>query len=119
MKKSLFTLGLLVLLGSTGIASAEGFAVAAGPRGFTAAVSLPGMRLIYGRPNTYCWYQGRFYDRVSWDRFCRFHRGRFAYYRQDRDFDRNYRGYDRDRFNNDRHDQDHRNFDRDGNHDRF
>jgi len=97
MKKSLIALGLLVLLGSTGVASAEGFAVSAGPRGVTAAASFPGVHLVYGRPNVYCWYQGRYYDRTAWDRFYRFHRERVVNYRHDRDFDRDHRNFDRDR----------------------
>jgi len=78
MKKLTMILGLLVLLGSTGMASAEGFFVGAGPRGVAVGVSLPGFRLVTGRPGIYGWYQGRYYSRAAWERYCRLHRDRFA-----------------------------------------
>jgi hypothetical protein len=95
MKRSTIALGLLLLLGSTGLASAREIVRASGPA-IQASFSLPGMRLVFGRPNVYCRYQGRYYDRMAWERFVRYHRARMASYRHDRDFDRDYRGYDRD-----------------------
>lgn len=95
MKKSTVVLGLLLLMGSTGLASAREIVCASGPT-VQASFTLPGMRLVFGQPGRYCWYQGRTYDRAAWERFYRFHRARVAYYRHDRDFDRDYRGYDRD-----------------------
>jgi hypothetical protein len=91
MKKLTLVLGLLVLLGSTGIASAAVVCVS-GPN-VTAAIAFPGMRLVFGRPNVYCWYQGRYYSRTDWDHFYRFHRDRVAYDRFHRDNDRR---FDRD-----------------------
>lgn len=96
MKKSTIVLGLLLLMGSTGLAKAGVIVRASGPA-VQASVTLPGMRLIFGRPNVYCWYQGRTYDRMAWERFVRNRRARMAYYRHDRDFDRDHRAYDRDR----------------------
>ncbi len=96
MKKLTLVLGLLVLLGSTGIAAARDFdGNDPGPRA-SVAVHFPGLRLVLGRPGTYCWYQGRHYSRVDWDRYSRFHRDRFAYGRFHRDNDRRFdRGHDR------------------------
>lgn len=93
MKKLTMVLGLLVLLGSTGIASAAVVVCSSGPQ-VTAAVTFPGMRVVYGRPGVYCFYQGRYYSRAGWDRFYRVHRDRVAYNRYHRDNDRR---FDRDR----------------------
>ena len=91
MKKLNLVLGLLVLLGSTGMASAEEFFARPGVT-VAATVAYPGFRVVYRRPGIYCWYGGRFYSRLAWDRYCRLHPYRFANrYRHDRD-DR----YDRD-----------------------
>jgi hypothetical protein len=89
MKKLTLVLGLLVLLGSTGIAAADPAVYVSGPR-VVASVAFPGLRLVFGRPNVYCWYQGRYYSRVDWDRF---HRDCVAYNRFHRDNDRR---FDRD-----------------------
>lgn len=94
MKNSLKALSLLVLLGTTGMASAREIVVASGPRaGLTVEASFPGMRLVFGRPGRYCWYQGRYYSRYEWDRFARFHRDRYAYNHYHGDHDRDYRRY--------------------------
>ena len=83
MKKLTLVLGLLVLLGSTGMASAEVIVVAPGAP-VAAAVAFPGFRAVLGRPGIYCWYGGRYYSRVAWDRYCRLHPSRFAFrYRHD------------------------------------
>ncbi len=101
MKKLTWIFSLLVLLASTGLASArEVVDVNAGPR-VVASVDFPGMNLVFGRPGIYCWYGGHYYSRVAWDRYRRFHQDRF-------DADR----FHRNRFN----DRDHR-YQRD--HDRF
>jgi len=85
--KSVFA--LLILLGSTGIASANEIIVGGPGPQVAASVSFPGFRVVVGRPGYYCWYQGRYYSRAAWDRFCYLHRGhdRFAY--------RYHRGYGR------------------------
>ena len=80
MKKLIYVFSLLVMLGSTGLAFADG-PVNAGPR-VTASVAFPGVRLVFGRPGAYCWYQGRSYSRAAWDRYRYIHRDR------DRDRDR-------------------------------
>jgi len=85
MKNLKLVFALLVLLGSTGIASA-GVAVYVSPAPLpvTAAVAVPGFRVVYGMPGIYCWYGGHYYSRVAWDRFCRLHPYRYAYrYRHD------------------------------------
>lgn len=97
MKKLTWVLGLLLLLGSTGFASAyEGYV--SGPQ-VSASVSFPGMRLVFGHPGIYCWYGGHYYSRVAWERLHRFQGQPYTYYRLDRDdsrrFDRNSDGYDR------------------------
>ncbi len=95
--KSIFA--LLVLLGSTGIASANGVCVTnPGPQ-VSASVSLPGFRLVLGRPGIYGWYQGHYYSRVAWDRFNRLRRERERVaYRYQRGHDRDdVRHFDRDR----------------------
>lgn len=80
MKNLKLALSLLVLMGSTGLASAEVAVVVGGPAPVAAVVApFPGLRLVYDRPGVYCWYQGRYYSRVAWDRFCRLHPARFAY----------------------------------------
>jgi hypothetical protein len=80
MKKLTWLLSLLVLVVSTAVASA-GEVVYVGPGPGVAAVvaPLPGVRLVMGRPGIYCWYQGHYYSRAGWDRFCRIHPDRFAY----------------------------------------
>lgn len=94
MKNSLKALSLLVLLGTAGMASAHEVVVAgSGPRGVAVTASFPGMRLVFGRPGRYCWYQGRYYSRSEWDRYARFHRDRYAYYHNHRGYDRDYRRY--------------------------
>ena len=88
MKKFAYVLSLLVLLGSMGMASArEVEVVSRGPE-VTAVVKFPGMRLVYRHPGIYCWYQGRYYSRADWDRFCRFHHERVVYNRYHQDNDR-------------------------------
>lgn len=89
MKKLTFVLGLLVLLGSTGAVSAYAGVYVSGPQ-VSASIAFPGMRLVVGRPGAYCWYGGRYYSRVDWDRFCRLHRDRIAYDRFHRDRDRRF-----------------------------
>lgn len=97
MKKLTVVLGLLVLMGSTGIASARDFdGYYQGPRA-SVAVNFPGLRLVLGRPGAYCWYQGRYYSWVDWDRYSRLHRDRFTYNRFHRDNDRRF-DRDHDRF---------------------
>jgi hypothetical protein len=87
MKNLKFALSLLVLMGLSGLASAE-VAVYVGPPVVSAVIApFPGIRLVYGHPGVYCWYQGRYFSRIAWDRFCRFHPARFAY--------RYHRGYGR------------------------
>ena len=99
MKKLAPVLGLLVLLGSTGMASAEGIFVGAGPRGVAVGASFPGFHLVYGRPGVYGWYQGRYYSRTAWDRFYRLQRERIAHYRNHRWNDRDFKDTcDRDQF---------------------
>jgi len=79
MKKITLVFSLLVLLVSTGIASArEVVYVGPGP-GVAVVASLPGVRFVYGRPGVYCWYQGRYYSRAAWDGFYHRHADRFAY----------------------------------------
>lgn len=111
MKKLTWVLGLLLLLGSAGMASAyEGYV--SGPQ-VSASVSFPGMRLVFGHPGIYCWYGGHYYSRMAWERFHRFHRfgGQpYTFYRLDRD---NFRRYDRDRDGFDHRDN------RNGDSDRF
>lgn len=111
MKNFKLVLATLVLLGSTGIASADEIVYGnPGPQ-VSASVAFPGFRLVLGRPGQYCWYGGRYYTRAAWDRFYRLHR--------DRDRDRlayGYRGHDRDdsrRFNGDRDNNRHFDNDRD------
>ncbi|HVZ80429.1 MAG TPA: hypothetical protein VHE12_06445 [bacterium] len=97
MKNRILSLGLLVLMGGASMASA-GQIVTYAPRPVVqASITLPGMRLVLGRPNVYCWYQGRTYSRVAWEKFYRLHRERVAFYRHGRDYDRNHRTFDRDR----------------------
>ncbi len=79
MKKLTLVLGLLVLLGSTGMASAVEVIVAAPGPPVAAAVAFPGFRVVYGMPGIYCWYGGHYYTRVAWARFCRLHPYRYAY----------------------------------------
>ena len=87
MKKLTYVLSLLVLLGSMGMASArEVVVVGPGPQ-VGVAVTLPGVRLVYGHPGIYCWYAGHYYSRTAWDRYYRFHRARFEY-RNHRDYGR-------------------------------
>ncbi len=99
MKKLTFVLGLLVVLGSAGMASANEGVYFSGPQ-VSASVAFPGLRLVVGHPGYYCWYGGRYYSRVDWDRFARLHRDRFAADRfhrdQDRRFDRDRDGRNRD-----------------------
>ncbi len=110
MKKLIWVLSLMLSLVSTGMASASGvFYANAGPVGVSVSASFPGLRLVYGRPGVYCWYQGRYYSRAAWEHFRRFDRDRYAYFRSHRDNDRN---YGRPDFRNDRRD-DNRGFDRD------
>jgi hypothetical protein len=95
MKKLTMILGLLVLLGSTGIATADEYHRSApGPR-ISGSITFPGVRFVYGRPNVYCWYQGRYYNHRDWDRFERSHRDRDNRFNRDNDhrFDRE---HDRD-----------------------
>jgi len=95
MKKLTFVLGLLVVLGSTGIASAYEGVYVSGPQ-VSASVAFPGMRLVFGHPGAYCRYGGRYYSRADWDRFVRLHRDRVAYDRFHRDQDRRFdRDHDR------------------------
>ncbi|HJT23607.1 MAG TPA: hypothetical protein VJ873_03475 [bacterium] len=105
MKKLTWILGLLLLLGSTGIASAYEGVYVSGPR-VAATVAFPGLRLVFGHPGIYCWYGGRYYSRGDWDRYSRFHRDRVVYNRFHRD---NNRRFDRD-------DLDHRGYRNDGDH---
>ncbi len=94
MKKLTLVLGLLVLLGSTGIASAAAVVYVSPVAPVAAAVSFPGVRLVFGRPGIYCWYSGHYYSRADWDRFYRFHYDRVAYDRyhryNDHRFDRDH-----------------------------
>jgi len=88
MKKLTFLFSLLVLLASTRLASArEVVWVGPGPQVAAVVSPFPGFRLVVGRPGRYCWYQGRYYSRPDWDRYCRFHNERFSY-RYHRDHDR-------------------------------
>lgn len=99
MKKLIWVLSLTLSLVSTGMASAnEFFYAGASPLGVSVSASFPGLRPVYGRPGVYCWYQGRYYSRAGWNRFRRFDRDRYAYYRSQRDEDRNY-GRDQERDN--------------------
>ncbi len=79
MKKLTLILGLLVLLGSTAVASAVEVVVAAPGPPVAAAVAFPGFRVVYGMPGVYCWYGGHYYSRVAWARFCRLRPYRYAY----------------------------------------
>jgi hypothetical protein len=80
MKKITMVLSLLVLMVSTGIASAqEAVYVGPGPRVAAVVAPFPGVRVVVGRPGVYCWYQGRYYSRAAWDHFCRIHPYRYAY----------------------------------------
>lgn len=103
MKKLTWILSLLVLLGLTGIASADEGFYASGPR-VAATVSFPGMRLVFGHPGVYCRYGGRYYSRSDWDRYDRSHRNQVVSNRFDRD---NSRRFDRDRLDR----RDSRNYD--------
>ena len=89
MKNFKVVFALVLLLGSTGIASAnEVFCAAPGPV-VSASVAFPGFRLVVGRPGIYGWYQGRYYSRAAWDRFCRLHRYHDrVVYRDHRDYRR-------------------------------
>ncbi len=78
MKKFVMVLGLLVPMGSAEIAAA-GVVCTGTHNPLVVGVSFPGMRLVYGRPNTYCFYGGRYYSRAEWDDYCRLHSSRFAY----------------------------------------
>ena len=89
MKNFKSVLALLVLLGSTGMASAAEVIVAAPGPVVSASVAFPGFRLAVGRPGYYCWYGGRYYTRAAWDRFCYLHRFHDrVVYRDHRDYRR-------------------------------
>lgn len=123
MKKQALVLGLAVLLGSTGIASASGWNdTYQGPR-VSASAALPGMRLVFGHPGIYCWYGGHYYNRVAWERLNRFRGQPYTYYRLDRDdfrrFDRGRDGFDRRGYRNDDGDHfNHQNYFNDHDYDR-
>ena len=87
MKNLKLALSLLVLMGSTGLASAVEVVYSAPGPVVAVVAPFPGMRLVYGRPGYYCWYQGRYWSRAAWDRFCRFRPAHYAY--------RYHRGYGR------------------------
>ena len=93
MKKLNLVLGLLVLLGSMGMASADEVIVRPGVA-VDATVGYPGFRVVYRKPGIYCWYGGRYYSRLAWDRYCRLHPTRIvSRYRHDRDHDRDDRRF--------------------------
>jgi hypothetical protein len=71
MKKLTLALGLLVLLGSTGIATADVVIVSPGVS-VDMTVAYPGFRVVH-RPGFYCWYHGHYYTRAGWDHYRRVH----------------------------------------------
>ncbi len=80
MKKITMIFSLLAVLASAGAASAREVVVVGPGPGIAAVVApFPEVRVIVGRPGIYCWYQGRYYSRPAWDRYCRFHPARYAY----------------------------------------
>ena len=83
MKKLTLVLGLLVLLGTIGTASAVEVVVAVDGPPVAATVAFPGYRVIYGRPGVYCWYGGHYYSRAAWGRYCRRHPYHYHHDRHD------------------------------------
>ena len=87
MKKLTYVLSLLILLGTTGLASASEVVVAGPGPEVAVAVTFPGFRLVFGHPGIYCWYGGHYYTRAAWLHFRRLHRHPIAY-RYHRDYGR-------------------------------